>query len=155
MQAGEFGSNNPAYRLLEVEQLINTSVIVGNRELKFTVPTQSIWLSPRDLELVSDSEAQHEFAADNPFGAYKYETRFTKDLLEIVCAVYEKATNITIIEKNDPKKKGLDKTLYSDSFFDKHAGRAFARISELVHGDLEPEDLIFELKEIKETNHNG
>jgi len=157
-QFRQFGGTGEAWRILEVEQFINTNVIVGDRELKIAIPPQSMWLAPVNLELVSDTEGKRVYANDNPFGTFKYEGRYEKDKLVIAYGMYEKAVSITIYEMQ-PATPNLaaghsQKTLYSSSFF---SNRTFAMemVEEMLHGNLDPDDLIFELEKLKGNDYHG
>jgi hypothetical protein len=139
------------YHLVEVEQFINSGVLVGDRELKVNPSKGSIWINIHYLDEIDDAEGKREFANDNPFGAFKYEGRFVKAPLEITYAMYEKAVSITITEKNPPDMKGLDKTLYSGAFYVTR-NEAMEVIHELLNGVIDPDDLVFELKQLEEEN---
>ncbi len=145
--AGEF-------HLVEIEQLVNTSVLVGDRELKLTIRPGSLWINVHNLVEVPDAEAKREFATDNPFGEFKYSGRFEKERLVITHAVYENAININIVEKNPLEVKGLDSTIYSDNFFSTR-DRAAELVKNTLEGIMDPEDLIFALDELKEEEKRG
>ena len=138
------------FEVVEVKTLINTSVLVGDRELKINLPDQAMFINIHNLEPVPETESEHEFASDNPFGQYQYEGRFSRGILEVVHVVYEKAITISILEKVGPNSR----TLYSESFFSMRE-RALGMIEEMLHGELDSDDLIFNLKDLKENDLNG
>lgn len=145
--------------LVSIKQFINSGVLIGDRELKFNMPDDAVWIDLAHLELVDDSESEKEFADDNPYGEFKYEGRFTKGDLEVVHAVYENAISITIMEKQriDTVSEGQihgHKTLYTTSFFVNRQA-ALGLVENMLHDDLDPDDLIFELEKLKENDYNG
>jgi hypothetical protein len=129
--------------VIEVSTFINTSVIIGDRELRFNLPTGSLFINTSNLVRVDDSDGKREFATDNPFGTYLSSGRVTLGELVVSYSRYKGAFTITIVD--------VDRTIYSDNFFStrliaaEFAEKAFC-------GDLDPEDLIFELQKLKETD---
>lgn len=138
------------FEVVEVKTLINTSVVIGDRELKINLPDQAMFINIHNLELVPETEAQHEFTSDNPFGEFKYDGRFQRGDLIVTHAVYERAITITIVEKT----REYTHTVYSDNFFSERA-IALNCVERMLHGQLDPDDLIFELKDIKGRDTNG
>ena len=133
--------------LVEVFELVNTNVIVGDRNLKFPIPNKTLFIALKNLVEIEDVSTR-EFANDNPYGTYLYEGSFQKENLQVVHAVYQYAVTVSIIEKSSPKEKGLDKTLFVGNFFDtKH--RALEIIEDMLHGAMDPDDLVFELKQLQ------
>lgn len=146
------------YSLVEVEQFVNTGVLVGDRELKVNPEKGSIWINIHHLDEVDPMDAQREFANDNPFGKFMYEGRYEKDELVIAYGKYEKAVSITIYEMPQATKEHsssqAQKTLYSGAFFATR-DQAMEIIYDLLNGHTDPDDLIFELKQLKEDDFHG
>ena len=134
--------------LYSVEELINVGIVIGDRLLRYPIPTGAMWLAREFLEEVEPISSR-EFSADNPFGEFKYEGRFEKDKLAIVHAVYDNAISITIYEMINDKQKEFQRTLYTGNFFEQKQV-AIEIIDELLHGRMEPEDVIFELKSLED-----
>lgn len=137
--------------LLEVKVLHNANVVVGDRTVKFPMPPGSLWIDHNFL--VPDLDPSREYSTENPFGEYLYEGSFTKGDLYVAYTEFDNALTVTIIEKNPPGHKGIDKTLYSESFFSNKL-IAMEFIRELLDGRSDPDDLIFELRNLKEQDTN-
>lgn len=139
--------NSP--ELVEVLELINMNVTLGDRLLRYKLPEDSLYINVVHLEEVDD-DTNIEFAVDNPYGEYMFEGRFQKGDLQIVHAVYRNAVTVTIVEKNPPKMKGMDKTLFTGNFFNAHRNEALKLIEDLLHGQIDPDDIIFAFKNLQE-----
>lgn len=131
--------------LYQVSELINVGVVIGDRLLRYQIPECAVFIGADYLDEVDNITAR-EFSAENPYGEFKYEGRFEKKDLTIAHAVYDKAISITIYEDN---KQGGQKTLYTGNFFENRI-EAAQIIDELLHGDMDSDDVIFELKNIEE-----
>jgi hypothetical protein len=131
---------------VEVKELINPNVVVGDRQVKFPMPNQSLLISYEYLVDITDPFK--EYAVKNPFGSLLFNGRYEKDKLEIVYTRYTNGVSITILESRKMKDK---KTLYSQNFFSK-AAEAIGKIEDVLSGDTDPEDLIMILKDLKEED---
>ena len=130
--------------LFEIIELINVGIVIGDRFLRYPLPDRAMWLSGDFLKETDDITAR-EFSTDNPFGEYKYEGRYQKGDLVITHVMFEDAITVTILEENAEKTK----TLYTGNFFD-NKQIASEIIEEVLHGRIEPEDAIFELKNLED-----
>ena len=141
-------------RWLNVEQIVNTNLLIGDRELKFTLPEHSILLSKDYLEEVEEEQSRREFASDNPYGQYLYENKFTRERLRITTVVFDEAVSVTLTEVSPPDEKGLDRTIWSGSFF-KQKTEALRLVQSAITLNIDPDDLIFGLTELKEKDTDG
>ena len=134
--------------MVEIEALVNANITIGDRQLKYPLPARSVFISEEFLEVVKEDIATREFAFDNPFGKHLYEGRFQKDNLEVIHVVYEDALTVTIIEKADPRGKGMDRPIFTGNFFDNKM-IALEMVEDMLHGNTDPDDLVFELKNLQ------
>jgi len=139
---GDFKGN-----YVHIKELINVGIVIGDRLLRYPIPDEAVAISEQFLEEVDNITAR-EFSAENPYGEYKYEGHFEKDQLTIAHAVYEKAISITIYEDVDEGTHVSQKTLYTGNFFD-NRHEAAEIIDELLHGQMDSDDIIFELKNLE------
>jgi hypothetical protein len=130
--------------VVDVKEIINVGIVIGDRLLRYPIPSSSVFIAKDNLEEIDNISAR-EFSAENPYGEFKYEGRFEKNDLTIAHAVYEKAITITIYEDN---KQGGQKTLYTGNFFENRVDAAQI-IDELLHGNMDSDDVIFELKNLE------
>lgn len=151
---GELRLDTTVGTVVEVSEFVNTGVVIGDRLLRFPVPPHAVFISVQNLDEV-DIDANQEFASDNPYGAFKYEGRFTKGNLTITHSVFEQAVSITIYETETLGPDTTNyKTLYTASFF-QQAPAALELVEDMLHSNLDPDDLIFELQKLKENDYNG
>jgi len=143
------GQAVPYTDLLEVSEIIRPDSIVGDRPVRFPMIEGMLYLNASEVFEIDDPSITREYAADNPFGEYLYEGRFQKENLVITHAVYKDAVTVTITEMNPSQMKGLDKTLFTANFFENKL-MALELVDELLHDRMDPEDLIFELRNLQE-----
>jgi hypothetical protein len=140
----EVAGECPKEGVAEVCALINTNVVVGDRNVKFPFPDRALYIDSQYLKLVPDPF--REYDAKNPFGSVLFEGHYKKNDLEVAYVVFDNALSATIFEKH---KDGSQKTIFSQNFFDS-AIDARAAIEDVLREDDEVEDLVFRLKELKE-----
>ena len=126
---------------------ISPNTVVGDRALRFPVPPNALFID--DKFVVPAEDPNKEYTAKSPFGKHLYEGRFTKEGLEIVTVEYDNAVTVTIIEKNPPQKKGLDRTVYTQNFFEDRE-QAKEMVAQVLTGTWDIDDLVFELKALKD-----
>jgi hypothetical protein len=143
------GNAVPYIDLLEVSEIIRPDSIVGDRPVRFPISEGTLYLNANEIFEIDDPSITREYAADNPFGEYLYEGRFQKDNLVITHAVYKDAVTVTITETSTSQMKDLDKTLFTANFFENKL-MALELVDELLHDRMDPEDLIFELRNLQE-----
>ncbi len=132
---------DPAITFVPVDTII-TNAIVGDRDLKFPLPPRSLLIDTRFLVGILDPTK--EYSAKNPFGKYLYEGTFVQDTLHIAYTVFDNALSATIYEMLGGKQK----TLYSQNFFTNRK-MAMELIEAVLKGDMDPDDLVFELDRCK------
>jgi hypothetical protein len=122
--------------------IINTAVIIGDRVLRIPLPSGSISFSEAYLEPTGDPH--REFTTDNPFEAFLYEGNFAKDDLRIAYGMFKNAMQVTIFEVRD----NVQKTLFSQNYFENRK-MAMELIQAVLEGQMDPDDLIFNLQDLK------
>lgn len=135
--------------LVEVLRIIDRNSIVGDRAVALPIPGQAIYLDKRFLE-ETDDPTTREFAANNPFGNLVLEGHMEMGDLKVSYAQFESVISVNIRE---PK---TGKTLFSQYFskdFDKVKQTIEAVLKE--SGGSDAEDLVFQLRALKEAEANG
>ena len=123
--------------------IISPHIVIGDRLFKMPIPHGSLAFKEEYLQETNDPAK--EFTTESPFAKFLYEGNYVKGELHIAYAVFENALQVTIFEK----KGDTQKTLYSQNFFD---NRLLAKefIQEVLEGNMDPDDLVFNLQETKE-----
>lgn len=119
--------------------------VIGDRELNLPVPPGGLWINEKLLEWVGERQPK-EFDSRNPFGKARFEGRYTQGNLEVAWCRYERALQVTVIEKVEDKPR----TRYTNYFFgdDQHQSDVLQEISIAIQkADLD--DLIFTLDGLK------
>jgi len=123
------------------------------------LPTGSVFIANTNLEpisfydfakLVEDDKV--EVDTNTLFGAYLYEGNFIKGSLNITYTMYEKAVSITIFEFANKGK--TQHTLFTQNFFDESRS-AMHLIEDVMVGNMDSDDLIFSLKDLKASELDG
>ena len=127
-----------------IDTIINDSVVVGDRELKYPLPPDSVLIHPDYL--VAIPAFPKEFASDNPFGKLLFEGHLQKADLHIDWVQYTKGVSVTVQERKDKNVR----TLYSQNYFGDVATRAMKWITTQVSEDADPDDLVFGLRDLAE-----
>lgn len=126
-----------------IDALINVSVVLGDRNVRFNYPDGALKIDSKYLVNVPDPT--REYDTKSPFGMFLFEGHYKKDTLEVAYTMFDNALSVSIFEKHND---GKQKTLYSQNFF-KNATEARDLIDQSFQaGDCE--DLVFQLKEIKD-----
>jgi hypothetical protein len=134
-------SDEGVFDLVAVDELLNVNVIVGDRQLRYPLPPDGLFVSKRYLTEVADPGLR-EYSTANPFGKYQSEGFFNSTSLEISWAVFSLAATITVISLDTRR------TLFSQSFF-KNSSQAMGLVDRVMHGKLDPDDLISALQDLK------
>lgn len=92
-------------------------------------------------------------STENPFGQLLYEGTYKKDTLHIAYTAFDNAVSISITEV---RPASPPKTIYSQNYF-KWREQAMLAIEDMLVGEMDVEDLVFELKELndQETQKDG
>jgi hypothetical protein len=128
---------------VQVDTLINPNAILGDRQVKFPIPSGALWIHPDHLKQVIDPNKS--FSTESPFGEFQFEGRLKRDRLVVDYVSYDNAITITIRE--DDGKTG--KTVYTQNFFYENAPVALGLVEEVLKGKQEIDELVFSLKELK------
>lgn len=141
------GEKNIAGTWVDVRQLVNRSIMFGDREFKVSFPDSAFSIHIRFLEPIADPGVR-EYDSKNPWGKYVCEGRLSRNNIEVSWAEYDYCTQVTVQEKlaGQPTK-----TLYTDNFHldgIKHE-TIIDTINESIREDDSLDSLIFHLKELK------
>jgi hypothetical protein len=142
-------SADPVYDYLAVTELINVHVTIGDRLLRYPIPTGAMFISADHLEQIQDPEIR-QFTFTSPFGKYLFDGEYIKGNLRVKYVRYDNAVSITITEKFDGGKAG--RTLYSQNFF-KKAAQALVQIEYVLAGTADVDDLKFNLEQLKSEDN--
>lgn len=139
--------------LLSVLKITNSNAIFGDRNVSFPVPKGSLYID--DEFLVEYDEPPREFAHDNPYGRFMYTAEFQNQgqTLSATLTRFEKTLTVTVHEilawaASTPVKSNL----FTQNYW-KELDKVESIVREYMAGD--PDDLIFELKRLKEEEANG
>lgn len=137
--------------LVHIDEIIDTRIIIGDRMLRYPMPSAALYIDPRYLEKV-DMDPDQAFTAETPFGEHLFDGQMIFGNLVVSYSSFENATTVTVVEKNPPDAKGLDKTLYSHSFFGDDTDEADKVLLEIFHGEIDPDDIILCFKNLHEDD---
>lgn len=139
---------NPA-DFVDVSRFSNPNLVIGDREAGVPVPEGSFLIAKKYLaEAKSDA---CEYASDNPFGAYRCETRVkSRDGIEVILVEHERATLATILEHG---KNGWSKTVYSQNFFGNSEEIVSVVRQAAAEGDLD--QIVFALRALDALERRG
>ena len=90
-----------------------------------------------------------EVSIKDMLGEHLFEGSYVKGTLHVVYGMFENAVSITIYEMHGSTQK----TLYTQNFF-KQRDHALGTVEDVLAGKVDVEDLIFQLKEIKDKETN-
>lgn len=127
---------------LEVSEVININVVVGDRNLRFPIPQKALYIDRPYFQEYDGSFDTKEFSSDNTFGSWEAECNLVLDQDRKVTWVrYQNALTVTV--QQGPK------TIYAQNFF-KQTIRwdVIEMLTRLKPSDFEY--LLFELQEFKE-----
>ena len=115
---------------------------IGNHLVSLTVTMQEDAKSQSPVEEKVPSLKQQ-------LGKHCFDGSYVKDLLHVAYSSFENAVSVTIYETHETKQK----TLYTQNFF-QNRDMALHTIEDVLAGAVDVEDLIFQLKEIKDQETN-
>lgn len=124
-----------------VTRVINSNVFVGDRIATFPVPDDALFISMKYLQPVDDP-TERQYGFDNPYGKVAQEIMIgptDQDKVQVVITVGSRALGVTALDTTEQPFK----TIFSHLFYDKHQ---IEIVEALCEQDLEPSDLLMELK---------
>jgi hypothetical protein len=132
------GECNDRDELISITKVYDRDVIVGDRNLSFSFPSNSIFIFRDFLKREFDVEIK-SFDYHNPFGKLVWEMNERTSVVNITCARYENILSVVISDSN------TNKTLFAKYFTDN-----IDKIRDLIANrkDSSAEDLVFELNEL-------
>jgi hypothetical protein len=149
---GDLIKNNghEEYELINVETLINTDIMVGDRQLRYPIPKGAFWLNRNYVKEIDDPGIR-EYSAENDFGDLEYEGTYEKGRIRVSYASYK---NVLTIDVKDTSVNPI-RTVYSQNYYDDHRVDAEKSVVGSLRIDDGLEDLVFLLKDIAEKQRNG
>jgi hypothetical protein len=126
---------------VEVEEIINVNVIVGDRQLKFPVKNGMLMLNIHSVQEIDDPQLR-EFTTENPFGEYLYDGSYKKNSIVVTYVRYENGISVDV--KEDFGDTG--RTVYSQNYYGEAAEQAEGIVEQTLSNDLDVDDLVFNLK---------
>jgi hypothetical protein len=141
------GATDPVYDYICIRELINPNAVVGDRTVHFPIPERSLFICDAYLTEVDDPGIK-QFSTKSPFGKLLFEGQLRRGDLIVDYVQYDNAVTVTIREEHTDKSGTKGRTVYTQNFFKKKAPVAMQAVAHAFGGDLDVDDLIFELKEI-------
>lgn len=132
--------------LVEVLKFVDRDSVVGDRNVSLPIPGQSIYMDKRVLDEIEDPGIR-EFSSTNPYGRLQLEGRMDCGGLQVVYAQYELALTVVVTDMV------AKRTVLSQNF-SKDFGKVKAKIEECLK-QADAEDLVFQLRALKEAEVNG
>lgn len=126
---------------VEVEEILNPDVIIGDRQLKFPVVKGFLHVNLHAVREIDDPGVR-EFTTQSPFGKYQYDGSYKKFDIVVTYVRYENGISVTISED----RGGAGRTLYSQNFYNERADEAEETVQQALRNDIDIEDLVMELK---------
>lgn len=135
--------------LVEVMRIIDRTSILGDRNVSLPIPGQAIYIDRKFLEPTEDPGTR-EYAANNPFGRLVAEGQMEISSIKVSYAQFETVLSVNV---QDTVAK---KTLFSQ-YFSKDIEKVKAAIEAVLkqNGGSDVEDLVFQLRALKEAEANG
>jgi hypothetical protein len=115
------------------------------------LPDGSVYIAARFLEPVSYFDFAQLVQVQVKNDKYLYEGTFVKKKLTVAYTVYENSISVTIFELHD---KNVQNTIYTQNFFDEKM-TALKYIENVMNEKTDPEDLVFALRDLKESELLG
>lgn len=117
------------------------------------LPMHSVCIAARFLQPVSFFDFAQLVQVDEKTltGKYLYEGTFVKGKLHVAYTMYEKSIAVSIFELHDGDKQN---TLYTQNFFDEKVS-ALECVEDVMMGRLDVDDLVFTLRDLKESELRG
>ena len=137
-----------------IKELINLNAIIGDRNVKWPIGEELMFMSKKCLTQVEDPE-KREFAHDNPYGKFLYEAHHTKGIIEVAVGHYDKKVTVSIIEHHtDEKKNKTTKTVFTHAFEIASTGRIDECIDDAFSLTGDVEDVVFAFEELRDAEAN-
>lgn len=151
--ADSLSEGRPAMMFVRVSEIINNDVVVGDRNVRYSLPVWGVLIKRDFLEEVADF-VDAEFTVQSPFTEFHFEGHLTKNNLKVDYVKYGNGVSITVSERDAAElPKEVWNTLYSQNFFDDFAVEALAEVENSLRDDHDIEDLILQLKAIHVEAH--
>lgn len=126
---------------LNITRLIDRSITIGDRDINYSFPLNSLFISTKYLHLVDDPR-KREYSTTNPWGQFVETFEKSHDVVTIVVTKYEKALQVSVIDTT------IKKNIWSDYFY-----KDIDELYEFIKNydpQLYHESLVFDLESLKE-----
>ena len=134
--------------LCSICSLSNPNTVLGDRSLKFPIPSGALYIGDAYLERIPDPN--REYTSESPFGKFQFEGSFKRDDIEIDYSRYENGISVTVREMKKLNTSMAKKTVYSQNFYGGFADTAMDVIEAIMSGAHEIEDAVFQFKSLKD-----
>lgn len=136
-------------QMVAVQKLIDRSSIIGDRNVALPIPPEAVYLGLTFLE-PCEAPGTREFASNNPFGTMLAEGRMTIGNLDVAYSQFQTVINVSV------RDTSVGKTIFSQ-YFSKDFDKVKKTIEDVLkQGDgSDAEDLVFQLRALKEAEANG
>ena len=129
-----------------VEELINLDVIIGDRQLRFPMPEDALYINTEYLEAIDNIDLR-EFSTKSPFGKLNYEGHWSKGTIHVDYAHYENALTVNVKDTSvDPVR-----TVFSDNFYGDYRVDAEECVQRVLKDEDEIEELVFSLSDVADA----
>jgi len=132
--------------LIAVQKIIDRDSVVGDRNVALPIPNKGLFIGREFLDEIEDPGIR-EFSSTNPYGKLQLEGRMDCGGLQVVYAQYE--LTLTVVVTDMVAKR----TVLSQNF-SKDFDKVKAKIEECLK-QADAEDLVFQLRALKEAEVNG
>lgn len=136
-------------QMVAIQKLTDRDTIIGDRNVSLPIPPEAVYIGMQFLEK-TEAPGTREFAANNPFGQLMAEGRMTIGNLDVAYSQFMSVLSVNI------RDTGVGKTIFSQYF-----SKDFEKVKKVMEDALkqsdgsDAEDLVFQLRALKEAETNG
>jgi hypothetical protein len=118
---------------VSVTRLIDRSITLGDRDISYPLPSNSLFVSTKYLHAVEDPR-KREYASGNPWGNIVDGYESDVGSIKVVATLFEKCLQVSVTEKETKK------CLWSDYFY-----KDLSENFDYIKSHPPDEDLVFDL----------
>lgn len=120
-----------------VDRLFHSDIMVGDRDM--VVPVSRGLLVMEKFLTPCPAPERREYASDNPYGAFQWNTSYNQEGMTLTMVMFEKALSLTIQEVGPPVKTIFTKSYYGTERFSikesiSEKMRNFSSITDILFG---------------------
>lgn len=139
--------NNDEVDVLDVSEIINPNIAIGDGVLKWPQQRGSIFINADLLEKIDYSP--REFTTGNPFGALEYEGHWSRGTVHVDYASYENGMSVNVKDTSVQPAK----TVFTENFYGDYQVDAEEAIEQALRHETDIDDLVFELTHLAEMQN--